>query len=869
MKDEELLKGFKHNLFECLKKSHYKRNNIFKNKCENSFINEKSSAKKLLILFGEKIFNDGENYNNEIILKNINLTESAIKLLNESSENKINSDDFDKQFFGLSKEINFFYLFSRIYCKIFLNENEWYKIFINFLFQKEYEQNKDIINDICCLLGYFYNKKLNYEELLNIINENYIKENDIISEYVKIFMNNKIEYISIINNKLKITAKQNLLDLKLEKEKKENEEKAKVRKINLEQKNIICNINNNEEREKIINDNNVNNNNVNDVNNNNNVNNNVNINNDNNINNNINNNVNNNININNVYNDNIMNMNKENKIEINTKIINNVIESEQNINAKITDKIENNDKIDNGLNITKEEKNNNNSDITNTSTVDKLKNDLKTVKDYLYERLKYYESKGFDMSNSLLKYKLEKNENFSVSDISYLVNLSFNPDEKLNDKVLKDLLEKLELKNPVPDTKKYGYFCYKIKNGKIIESLYSIINPELLYDEITKVNEVDDFNNSNITIRKAYIESRGKSLEYYINKTVFEKQYHNRHYPRIIFPLRKIYKKYPFKYDFKFYECEKEIDGAFLLEHTFVINKNDFPFETQYYKSFACGLDYDKNNYDDMLYKFEKNDLLIIEIKTRFPNKYYDLNTGEKCFYDIVIDMFNKMFIFEQLFSDMGLGYNRIRLILFYDLIKIDKYQSELQKAYNAFKKSYRLHYFNKIYFQIIYMDSSYFAESLKTFQDKIDNINEKYKEIKNKNDILKIQNEKVLKDNTTIKNENVELKIQNEKILKDNTTIKNENIVLKNDNAELKIQNEKVLNDNITIKNENEQLKNDNDVLKIKIENVLNDNTIFKKENEELKVNNKNDKERNTKIIKILYENLDENKKKEIDDLL
>ena len=77
------------------------------------------------------MFIDGKNYNKELLLNDANITESAIKLLNKSFENEINSEDFNKQFFELSKEINFFHQFSRIYAKMFINDNEWHEIFVS------------------------------------------------------------------------------------------------------------------------------------------------------------------------------------------------------------------------------------------------------------------------------------------------------------------------------------------------------------------------------------------------------------------------------------------------------------------------------------------------------------------------------------------------------------------------------------------------------------------------------------------------------------------------------------------------------------------------------------------------------------------
>ena len=50
------------------------------------------------------------------------------------------------------------------------------------------------------------------------------------------------------------------------------------------------------------------------------------------------------------------------------------------------------------------------------------------------------------------------------------------------------------------------------------------------------------------------------------------------------------------------------------------------------------------------------------------------------------------------------------------------------------------------VYFQIIYIDSSYFASSLKSFQDTIDNLNKKVEILSKDNEKLKIVNQELEK---------------------------------------------------------------------------------------------------------------------------
>ena len=134
MKDQNEFKKFKDNFFQIINNTNCRRNSL-KNKCFSAFVRETSIGKKIGILFGSEIFDENKKYNNKIMLSDIQLTEIAIKLLNESFENKINPKDFIDKFFNISEVVNFFYHFSIKYANLFLNENDWYDIFISFLFQ--------------------------------------------------------------------------------------------------------------------------------------------------------------------------------------------------------------------------------------------------------------------------------------------------------------------------------------------------------------------------------------------------------------------------------------------------------------------------------------------------------------------------------------------------------------------------------------------------------------------------------------------------------------------------------------------------------------------------------------------------------------
>jgi len=237
-----------------------------------------------------------------------------------------------------------------------------------------------------------------------------------------------------------------------------------------------------------------------------------------------------------------------------------------------------------------------------------LKNNLRSVKDYLTEEYNKYTKNEFKPIS--LKQILGNNTGFIKDDISYVYNLKreFDPMNKLNDRILNELLEKLKLNCPVPDINKYGYFCFLSNDYLNSEGLYSVIDPEILYDDITKLNKIeDDFYKEDEEIKNLYLKSRAKCLEYFINKTVFERKYGTKQLPRIIYPLQKKYnidKKY-YYYEENYYESELEIDGCFFVKKNFKLEEGEFPFESQCFKNI---LEYKKLEWKD-----SKNAFVFLE----------------------------------------------------------------------------------------------------------------------------------------------------------------------------------------------------------------------------------------------------------------
>ena len=133
--------------------------------------------------------------------------------------------------------------------------------------------------------------------------------------------------------------------------------------------------------------------------------------------------------------------------------------------------------------------------------------------------------------------------------------------------------------------------------------------------------------------------------------------------------------------------------------------------------------------------------MCILEINTRFPENDKNL-LNEK----ILNTMLDKMIIFEQFFSSLGVKYNRIRLILFYDLVKETNYIHVIKSVLKKFGMRHKyLNYLNKIYIQVIYINSSYSIESLIAFRDEIKNLKETIKILGQKDDEIKKLNKKII----------------------------------------------------------------------------------------------------------------------------
>ena len=800
--DEEL----KNALETHLKKYNCKRN--LNQRLENAIKFENSATKKLCLIISKEIYEDDKNICS-LFFNDRELSNDFLILLRKGIEEDIDFDTFINELINLSKILKFIYHTSINYYYLTSENKEKYfgENIELFLFKKKFKC--EFLYTILFAIGE-KNIRINYEYFIESIKKKYNDSKPFIDEFKKIFGDPSIAKEQLICDKNEKQLQKN------ENDDKENNDKDIT---SVSSKNGIQNLyeNNNIKLfnpiEKVISENTM-----------------VNINTNNKEFNLINNSEKkekseNKKNTNDKSLDNISSNIKINNGTISPKLISEVSgeEDESEINEKNCDNIKNNNNANNqqlnSKNNSEEEKfkneNNkekisdnikeekssrnelNSNDNTYENEKSKIENDNiekifvdYTVYNYLNGQYNVYQSEYIPVLSSLLKnYRIFKNKKklyqyynkYNYKNITYdynRLNTTFNikkigyyktffdPEHKINDKTLEELIfDKLDLKIKMGDVKEYGYFCFqhpKIK--KNVEAIYSTINPVHLYSYCKIEDLVDDYYFPDEYINQLYTKARAMTLEYFINISVFVEKYNVDQYPRIIYPFKNI------NIDNK-YLNEVEIDGAFLVKKKFTINDRDFPFIFQNFLSFTgTNKCYDLNLKENLNAKdFEENDLCLLEIKTKFPDKDKDIkNPHSDTFPNTLEKMLDKLLVFEQLFRSLGVEYKRIRLILFYDLTKKKNYEEEIKRALTKFVKNNKeLEYLNKTYFQVIYMNASYFVESLLTNSDKIKNLEGQIidlkKNIEKKDDLMNKNQELIESQNKRI----IELSLSNEKLLK------------------------------------------------------------------------------------------------------
>ena len=67
-----------------------------------------------------------------------------------------------------------------------------------------------------------------------------------------------------------------------------------------------------------------------------------------------------------------------------------------------------------------------------------------------------------------------------------------------------------------------------------------------------------------------------------------------------------------------YYESELEIDGCFFVEKNFKLDENEFPFESQFYKTNFKKVNLGWND-SKSAFEFLEGDVCLLEIKTSMP----------------------------------------------------------------------------------------------------------------------------------------------------------------------------------------------------------------------------------------------------------
>ena len=691
--------------YETYLNKHSGRKNLYQ-RAGMVIVNEKSKVKRLCLTIAREIFEDDKKACC-LFLKDKELSDKLIKLLTKGLEEEIEFEDFKTKFFGLSQALEFIFKISEYYSIFSLKFKEEYcgENISLFLFEKKFKD--EYINCFFKPIG-IEKIKITFNNFIEKIMNNKFDRNFItLVEIKKIFFGLSENKENILSEKKVVSlienneAKKNIYTQKNESEKDTTSEISK-NGGNGDVKKIINKISD-EENIKSKNEHS------------------------------------------------LKTINDINSAKLDEKI------PEENFSLSKEISIESNkDKIEEEIDS---KENNDISDIKKTNEIEIITKIYK-VFDYLKQKYSQYKKKLFI---PVLAEIIKNKSSFSLKNIGYYNKKIFFPLYKLNDKILSVLLDdKLNIFSAMENKEQYGYFVFDdyIKNKNVQrEGLYSIIDPINLFNFCKVESEGVDYHNPDMNLYNLYIKSRAMTLEYYINHSIFSDKYKVKHYPRIIYPLKKEKSNEIIN--------EIEIDGAFFVDTDFQIADKDFPFIFQHFLSFSNS---NKTYKLDSKYKaelngkeFKKNDLCLLEIKTKFPD-----GIDSETLPEVINKMLSKMYVFEQLFKkELGINYERIRLILFYDLAKLKNYEVVIKKELDAFyKENYKLDYINKICFQVIYINSSFFVESLITNSDRINNLEGTIKELKKE---LEKRDKKIIElqaKNNELQTKNNELQAKNNELL-------------------------------------------------------------------------------------------------------
>ena len=177
----------------------------------------------------------------------------------------------------------------------------------------------------------------------------------------------------------------------------------------------------------------------------------------------------------------------------------------------------------NEINNNKESSDESNIEDNSNINNDKVKNFINEENlliNYLKERQNYYSSKKYDtpILDKIIKGEIKITLNLFLKEIPD--NYKFEPYYPNLKEIINVINSNEKFQKEILNEKTIGYICYKNKNNKCVEGIYSNLDNSILYKEITdksKFKNKDDIYDNDSNKADNYFKARGLSLEYYIN----------------------------------------------------------------------------------------------------------------------------------------------------------------------------------------------------------------------------------------------------------------------------------------------------------------------------------------------------------------
>lgn len=394
--------------------------------------------------------------------------------------------------------------------------------------------------------------------------------------------------------------------------------------------------------------------------------------------------------------------------------------------------------------------------------------------EHLKAMKKKYDKLG--METPILNYLITQEAEINIEYFRY----EKNPDSIIDHlyENLKKLIVDINLNIINFNEEKYGYLAYYDENKNTIESMYSIVDLDFLFEKIVENQNFpkDDFNNPNDLKAKNAFKSRALSFEYFINKIILFNKCNIKERGRVIYPFKSISEiknngneTQNIIIEQKKINSIEEIDGVIFEETNKIIDleKNCFIID----KSISFGIFNNKeaqfidsviNNSDEKIdentIKLKDNCLCLIEIKNQFPIKEKkegeDLKKQPATFFTVVKNTIKKAKIFMQIYEQDKKKIDHIKILLFYDTIHKMKYLDELTRAIrDSFEISDKL-FLDKLIFQFVFIKPSYLAGGLFNTFSLTENLKSVIKKLLKENKSLK---EKVQELSDNLKNYQIE----------------------------------------------------------------------------------------------------------------